>query len=209
LAGKSGSSKREIIVRASLREDSKSHEQRVGRHSFGHVWGGSADGAVTLVFTDIEGSTRLLEELGQAAYRDARSKHREVVREAFGQYEGYEVDTEGDSFFYAFPSATGAVKAVEEALTELEGGPITVAVGVHTGEPGRDGRNYVGLDVHTAARLMAAGHGGQVVLSQSTRELLDDSFVLVDLGEHRLKADNVRARTWMAPWRDNEIPADG
>jgi class 3 adenylate cyclase len=144
-------------------------------------------GTVTLVFTDIEGSTRLLAELGEVRYLDALSEHRQAVREAFARYGGYEVDTEGDSFFYAFQSAAGAVRAVGEAMAALEGGPIAIRVGVHTGEPGLDGHNYVGLDVHTAARVMAAGHGGQVVVSQSTRDLLDESFVLLDLGEHRLK----------------------
>jgi predicted ATPase/class 3 adenylate cyclase len=144
-------------------------------------------GTVTLVFTDIEGSTRLLAELGRDAYRDALAEHRRAVRVAFLAHGGYEVDTQGDSFFYAFQSATGAVRAVAEALAALDGGPIAIRVGVHTGEPGVDDGNYVGLDVHTAARIMAAGHGGQVVLSQSTRELLDNSFVLQDLDEHRLK----------------------
>jgi predicted ATPase/class 3 adenylate cyclase len=153
-------------------------------------------GTVTLVFTDIEGSTRLLADLGQARYLDALLEHRRMVREAFGRYEGYEVDTEGDSFFYAFSSAAGAVRAVEEAMVLLEGGPITIRVGVHTGEPGLDGRNYVGMDVHTAARIMAAGHGGQVVLSQSTCELLDGSFVLRDLGEHRMKDLTGRRRLY-------------
>jgi predicted ATPase/class 3 adenylate cyclase len=144
-------------------------------------------GTVTLVFTDIEGSTRLLAELGEAGYRQALTGHREVVREAFGRYSGYEVDTQGDSFFYAFASATGAARAAGEATAALEGGPIAVRIGVHTGEPGLDGGNYVGMDVHTAARVMAAGHGGQVVLSHSTRALLDETFPLSDLGEHRLK----------------------
>jgi predicted ATPase/class 3 adenylate cyclase len=144
-------------------------------------------GTVTLVFTDIEGSTRLLAELGTERYHDALTAHREAVRTAFGRYEGYEVDTQGDSFFYAFQSAPRAVRAVGEAMAALDGGPIAIRVGVHTGAPGLDGRNYVGMDVHTAARIMAAGHGGQVLLSQSTRELLDDSFVLVDVGKHRLK----------------------
>jgi predicted ATPase len=139
------------------------------------------------VFTDIQGSTRLLADLGEARYLETLTEHREVVREACGRHGGYEVDTQGDSFFYAFQSGAGAVRAVEEAMTGLKGGPIAIRVGVHTGEPGLDGRNYVGMDVHTTARIMAAGHGGQVVLSQSTRDLLDDSFVLSDLGEHRLK----------------------
>ena len=89
--------------------------------------------------------------------------HREVIREAFGRYGGYEVDNQGDSFFYAFATATGAVGAVKEAMAALDGGPIAVRVGVHTGEPGLDPPKYVGLDVHTAARIMAVGHGGQVV----------------------------------------------
>jgi predicted ATPase/class 3 adenylate cyclase len=144
-------------------------------------------GTVTLVFTDIEGSTRLLIELGEVGYREALARHREVVREAFGRHGGYEVDTQGDSFFYAFASAIGAVRAVEEAMGALEGGPIALRVGVHTGEPTLDPPAYLGIAVHTAARIMAAGHGGQVVLSRTTRELLDESFPLLNLGEHRLK----------------------
>ena len=135
-------------------------------------------GTVTLVFTDIEGSTRLLAELGEAGYRDSLAGHREAVREAFARHRGYEVDNQGDSFFYAFSSAVGAVSAVREAMAALEDGPIKIRVGIHTGEPALDPPKYVGLDVHTAARVMAAGHGGQVVLSQSTRDLLDDSFSL-------------------------------
>src|SRR5579863_929600 len=148
---------------------------------------GQPSGTVTLVFTDIEASTLLLAEFGEAWYLDALSKHRELVREAFARFGGYEVNTQGDSFFYAFASPAGAVGAVREAIAALEGGPVAVRAGIHTGKPGLDGRDYVGLDVHAAARIMAAGHGGQVLVSQSTRDLLDDSFVLADLGEHRLK----------------------
>ena len=142
-------------------------------------------GSVTLVFTDIEGSTRLLHELGAEAYRDTLAEHRRVVREAFAS--GYEVDEEGDAFFYAFATAGSAVAAVEEAMRVLERGPIRIRAGVHTGEPVLDPPKYVGLDVHHAARVMAAGHGGQVLLSESTRALLDDGVVVRDLGEHRLK----------------------
>jgi predicted ATPase len=142
-------------------------------------------GSVTLVFIDIEGSTRLLRELGDAAYRDALAKHRRVVREAFAS--GYEVDEEGDAFFYAFPTARSAVAAVEQAMRGLELGPIRIRVGMHTGEPVLDPPKYVGLDVHRAARVMAAGHGGQVLLSESTRALLEDGVHVRDLGEHRLK----------------------
>jgi predicted ATPase len=143
---------------------------------------------VTLVFTDIEGSTRLLEQMGTEGYRVALAEHRRIVREACAGHQGYEVDTEGDAFFYAFASAQAAVSAVAEAMTGLEGGPIRIRVGIHTGEPALDPPNYLGLDVHRAARIMAAGHGGQVVLSPTTVALLDpDTFQLKHLGEHRLK----------------------
>ena len=150
-------------------------------------------GTVTLVFTDIEGSTRLLAELGEAGYRAALAAHRVALREAFARHGGYEVDNQGDSFFYAFSSAADGVRGVQDAMAALDGSPIRIRVGVHTGEPSLDPPKYVGLDVHTAARIMAAGHGGQVVVSQSTRDLLGDSFPLTDLGEHRLK-DLSRAR---------------
>ena len=140
-------------------------------------------GKVTLVFTDIEGSTRLLRELGQDAYREALGEHRRLVREAFRL--GYEVDYEGDAFFYAFASAGEAMRAVAEAQRALAGGVIRIRVGVHTGEPGIDPPKYVGEDVHLAARVMSAGHGGQVVVSQTTAELVKDE--LSELGEHRLK----------------------
>jgi predicted ATPase len=140
---------------------------------------------VTLVFTDIEGSTRLLHELGQTVYREALAQHRRVVREAFARADGYEVDYEGDSFFYAFASAQAAVDSVAEAMRGLEGGSIQVRVGIHTGEPDLDPPKYVGVDVHKAARIMSAGHGGQVLLSKSTRELV--TVETTDLGEHRLK----------------------
>jgi predicted ATPase/class 3 adenylate cyclase len=144
-------------------------------------------GTVTLVFTDIEGSTRLLAELGEPGYLDALSEHRAAVREAFRHHRGYEVDTQGDSFFYVFSSASEAVRAVQEAMGALEGGAIRIRVGVHTGEPHLDGLNYVGLDVHLAARIASAAHGGQVVLSRKTVTSLGDGWRLTDLGEHRVK----------------------
>ena len=145
-------------------------------------------GTVTLVFTDIEGSTRLLEELGIDAYREALAEHRRVVREACARFDGYEVDYEGDAFFYAFASAQAAVAAVSEAMSGLDGGPIRIRVGIHTGEPALDPPKYVGIDVHRAARIMSAAHGGQVVLSPSTVALLEPgAFELSDLGAHRLK----------------------
>jgi predicted ATPase/class 3 adenylate cyclase len=145
-------------------------------------------GTVTLVFTDAEGSTRLLEELGTDAYREALAEHRRVVRKACARHQGYEVDYDGDAFFYAFASAQAAVSAVSEAMVGLEAGPIRIRVGIHTGEPALDPPKYVGMDVHRVARIMSAAHGGQVVLSPSTVSLLEpDSFDLTDLGEHRFK----------------------
>ncbi|MDH4346535.1 MAG: adenylate/guanylate cyclase domain-containing protein, partial [Thermoleophilia bacterium] len=145
-------------------------------------------GTVTLVFTDIEGSTRLLEELGVEAYREALARHREVVRGACARFLGYEVDYEGDAFFYAFQSAADAVGAVGELMVGLDGGPIRVRVGVHTGEPALDPPKYVGIDVHRAARVMAAAHGGQAVLTRETVAMLaDGTDALKDLGEHRFK----------------------
>jgi hypothetical protein len=141
---------------------------------------------VTLVFTDVEESTALLRELGAEAYREVLGEHRRVIRAAFAEHSGYEVDEEGDGFFFAFGSAQAAVEAVLEAMAGLAEGPVRVRVGVHTGEPLVDPPNYVGEDVHLAARIMSAGHGGQVLLSQTTCALVDHGDVR-ELGEHRLK----------------------
>jgi predicted ATPase len=159
-------------------------------------------GTITLVFTDIEGSTRLLQELGEQGYREARDDHHRIVRNAFARHAGYEVDNEGDAFFYAFASAAGAIGAVSEAMQELEGSPVRIRVGMHTGEPGLDPPSYLGMDVHLAARVMAAGHGGQVLLTRSTRELVDAE--LVDLGEHRLK--DIPDPVWLYQLGEGEFP---
>jgi class 3 adenylate cyclase len=137
-------------------------------------------GVVTFVFTDIEGSTRLLLELGPEPYRQVLAEHRAVVRAAFGGRGGYEVDYEGDSFFYAFASAADALDAVTEALAALEDGPVRIRVGVHTGEPVLDPPKYVGVDVHHAARVMAAGHGRQVLVSSATQSLAEARHDLID-----------------------------
>ncbi|MGI8616585.1 MAG: ATP-binding protein [Actinomycetota bacterium] len=145
-------------------------------------------GTVTLVFTDIEGSTKLLHELGAEAYAEALAEHRRLLREAYGSHGGVEVDTQGDAFFYAFAGAREAVAGVEDGREALRPGPIHVRVGVHTGTPHLGPEGYVGHDVHLGARIGAAGHGGQVLLSDATRVaagLADDA--LHDLGEHRLK----------------------
>ena len=141
-------------------------------------------GTVTFLFSDIEGSTNLLRELGDE-YAAALGAHRDVVRAAFASYSGVEVDTQGDAFFAAFARASDAVAAAEEIQRELATGPVRVRIGIHTGEPQITKEGYVGLDVHRGARICAAGHGGQVLLTQPTRELVD--VQASDLGEHRLK----------------------
>ncbi len=144
-------------------------------------------GTVTFLFTDIEGSTKLLHELG-GAYADALAEHRLALREAFSHHGGVEVDTQGDAFFYAFARAGDALAAAGEAQAALAEGPIRVRMGVHTGEPIVTDEGYVGLDVHRAARIAGVGHGGQVLVSAAATALLDPSnTVLLDLGEHRLK----------------------
>jgi predicted ATPase/class 3 adenylate cyclase len=142
-------------------------------------------GTVTFVFTDIEGSTALLDELGAEAFKEALADHRRALREAFAAHVGYEVDEAGDGLFYAFASASEAVAAVAQAMASLADGPVRIRVGVHTGEPVLDPPKYVGVDVHKAARIMSAAHGGQVLLSGATRELVAED--VLDLGRHRLK----------------------
>ena len=143
-------------------------------------------GTVTLLFTDVEGSTRLLHELGPEGYAEALAEHRRTVRLACAAAGGVEVDTQGDAFFFAFPSAAGAV-AASQAITEaLAEGPVQLRIGVHMGTPLVTDEGYVGDDVHLAARVAASGHGGQVLVSRATRDLVDD-IAFTDLGEHRLK----------------------
>src|SRR6266511_3553693 len=142
-------------------------------------------GTVTFLFTDVEGSTKLLHELGVADYSQVLAEHRHILREAFAAHGGVEVDTQGDAFFVVFPTAAGALAAATEALEGLTHGPIRIRVGIHTGAPHLAEEGYVGQDVHKGARIAAAGHGGQVLLSKETRELLHVDAI--DLGEHRLK----------------------
>jgi predicted ATPase/class 3 adenylate cyclase len=153
-------------------------------------------GTVTLLFTDIEGSTRLLERLGDQ-YLEALAEHRRLLRAAFAQYSGREVSTEGDAFFVAFATTGDAVSAAVAGQRALaahrwsDGVVLRVRMGIHTGEPILVADDYAGLDVHRAARICAAGHGGQVLLSQATRDLLGAELPLGsglrDLGDHRLK----------------------
>ncbi|HEU0335417.1 MAG TPA: adenylate/guanylate cyclase domain-containing protein [Gaiellaceae bacterium] len=145
-------------------------------------------GTVTFLFTDVEGSTRLLEELGAASYAEELEQHRRVIRGVLAAHGGVEVDTQGDAFFCAFASAGQAVAAADAMRDGLSEGRIRVRIGVHTGEALVAYGHYVGMDVHRAARIGAVAHGGQVVLSPTTVALLDaGTGELVDLGEHRLK----------------------
>lgn len=140
-------------------------------------------GTVTFLFTDIEGSTRLLGELGVEAYADSLKEHRQVMREAVFAHGGVEVDTQGDAFFFAFSTAPDALAAAAAAQDALA---IPVRMGLHSGTPLVTDEGYVGEDVHRAARIAAAGHGRQIVVSASTAALLDTEQ-LRDLGPHRLK----------------------
>ena len=153
-------------------------------------------GTVTFLFTDVEGSTRLLKRLG-AGYGDLLGRHHDLVRETVGRHGGHEVDTQGEAFFVAFPRAKDAVAAAIELqrthATESwpDGVEVRVRIGIHTAEPELAQTGYVGMGLHRAARLCALGHGGQVLLSRSTAGLFDEDETpdasLRDLGEHWLK----------------------
>jgi class 3 adenylate cyclase len=141
-------------------------------------------GTVTLLLTDIEGSTRLLCEYGEV-YAELLAVHRRRIRAAIAAHDGVETGTAGDAVFAAFGQARDAVAAAADAQAALAGGPVRVRMGLHTGTPLVTVEGYVGIDVHRAARIAAAGHGGQVLLSQRTRNLVDVDTL--DLGEYRLK----------------------
>ncbi len=153
-------------------------------------------GTLTLLFTDIEGSTRLLQRLGEQ-YADVLKKSRQLLRRAFQQGNGYEVDTQGDAFFVVFERAADAILSAASAQQALfnaswpAGEVVRVRIGLHTGEPQPTEEGYIGLNVHRAARIMSIAHGGQVLLSRATRDIvfhdLSDGISLRDLGEYRLK----------------------
>jgi class 3 adenylate cyclase len=153
-------------------------------------------GTVTFLFTDVEGSTRLLQELGDD-YGQVVADHRRLLRDVFQAAGGSEVDTQGDAFFYSFPrarDAVGAAVAGQRALASHEwprGADVRVRMGLHTGEPTVGDEGYVGLDVVRAARICSAGHGGQILVSETTRALvgneLPDGVNVRDLGRQNLK----------------------
>jgi predicted ATPase/class 3 adenylate cyclase len=163
----------------------------------GHVPENLPLGTVTFLFTDIEGSTHLLQALGGSVYGMALERHAAIVRQALSEQGGVEVSTEGDAFFAAFQSASKAVAAAVSLQRRLadepwpNGSTVKVRIGLHTGEGRLGGDNYVGLDVHRAARIATAGHGGQVLLSGASRGLVEgalpEGVTLRDLGTHRLK----------------------
>jgi YVTN family beta-propeller protein len=154
-------------------------------------------GTVTFLFTDIEGSTRLLKELGRNRYAEVLGVHERLLRAAFAAHQGRVVDTQGDEFFVAFRTAADAVAAAVDAQRDLAAEnwtdevDVKVRMGLHTGEPRVGEQRYVGIGVHRAARIAAAGHGGQVLLSSTTRELAEEDLPpgvsVRDLGERRLK----------------------
>src|SRR5512136_1664475 len=154
------------------------------------------EGTVTFLFTDIEGSTQLLARL-RDKYAILLEEHHRILREAFTHWNGHEVDTQGDAFFVAFSRATQAVGAAVEAQRKLAGHAwpehvaVRVRMGIHTGEPWSGEKGYVGMDVHRAARIAHVGHGGQVLLSETTTALVRDELPawvsLFDLGRHLLK----------------------
>ena len=168
-------------------------------------------GTVTFFFSDIEHSTRLAARLGDA-FVPVLEGHRGIVRAAFQEWRGLEVSTGGDSFFAVFPAATDAIEAAASVQRSFEdddaADAVRVRIGLHTGQAVRVGRDYVGLDVHLAARIADAGHGGQVLVSETTRAALDGDppagLRLVDLGRHRLK-DVGPQRLWQLDGRD--LPA--
>src|SRR5262245_7812595 len=153
-------------------------------------------GTLTLLFTDIEGSTHLLQQLG-GRYADLLTACRQLLRTAFHTHHGHEVDTQGDALFAVFPRARDALCAAGAAQRALatyawpEAVVVRVRMGLHTGAPARLAEGYVGLDLHYAARIMSVAHGGQVLLSQTTRDLvvqdIPSGVHLHELGEHRLK----------------------
>jgi predicted ATPase/class 3 adenylate cyclase len=153
-------------------------------------------GTVTFLFTDIEGSTRLLQELGER-YRPVQDDHMRLMRAAIANGDGTEIRTEGDSFFSVFPTASGAVRAAVEAQRSFASHPwphgraLRTRMGMHSGEGRLGGGDYLGIDVNKAARIAASGHGGQVLLSDATRSLVADSLppgtAFRHLGAHRLK----------------------
>jgi class 3 adenylate cyclase len=143
----------------------------------------ASGGVVPFLFSDIEGSSRLLDELGPAAYTPVLERHRAILRAAFARHGGREQGTEGDSFFVIFDSAREAVLAAVESQRDLaaepwpEGVEVLVRMGLHAGEASASAGGFIGLDIHRAARIAASAHGGQIVVSDAVRTLTADDLV--------------------------------
>ena len=148
-------------------------------------------GTVTFLLTDIEGSTRLLQELGSERYERLQDDHAEILRKAIAAEHGTLIRTEGDAFVVVFPTPASALRVAVSAQRDLADTEVRVRMGLHTGEGRLGGDDYVGIDINRAARIAAAGHGGQVLLSDTTRSLVEhdlpDGVAIRDLGAHRLK----------------------
>jgi class 3 adenylate cyclase len=173
-------------------------------------------GTVTFVFTDIEGSTRLLHTLGDR-YRDALGQHRTILRHAFTSHGGVEVDTQGDAFFMAFPTPQGALQAAVTAQRALadhpwpQGAELRVRMGIHTGTPEVTHEGYVGADVHLGARICAAAWGGQILISPTTGSHLSsypEELTLRSLGPHVLKDIDLPVELFqvLAPGLQTDFP---
>ena len=174
-------------------------------------------GHVALLLTDIEGSTRLLHRLGAEGYGRAQAEHRDLLRAAFRDHGGVEVDTQGDAFFYVFPTAASGLEGAVAGTRALarhpwsHGDSVRVRMGVHCGEPQRTDEGYVGMAVNTAARVSAIGHGGQILVSEAAVGEIDDAaaragVTLRDLGAHRLKDLDAPQRLFQVVIP--ELPAD-
>jgi class 3 adenylate cyclase len=175
-------------------------------------------GTVTFVFTDIEGSTELLKQLGER-YREILSEHRRIVREAIAAESGIEIDTQGDAFFFVFPLARDAVAAAVEVQRAhaTRDWPdrvvVRVRIGLHTGEPSFHDEGYLGLDVVRAARICTVGRGGQILLSETTRALigstLPEGVSVFPLGERHLRGLDEPERVYELEIEDLETPGPG
>jgi class 3 adenylate cyclase len=173
-------------------------------------------GTVTFLFSDIEGSTRLLEQLGDR-YEAVHREHRRILRGQLTSAGGQEIDTQGDASFFSFPRAKDAVAGAVAAQRELaaaqwpDGVDVRVRMGLHTGEPTVGEEGYLGIDVVRAARICSAGHGGQILLSETTRALLGNNIPegteIRDLGQADLKdVQHERIFQLALPEQRNEFP---
>jgi class 3 adenylate cyclase len=169
-------------------------------------------GTVTFLCSDIEGSTQLLKQLGRDRYADVLADQQRLLRDVFSAHGGEEVDTQGDSFLVAFRSAQDALRGAVEAQRAIaahdwpDGDDLRVRIGIHSGDADSTEGRYVGLAVHRAARIGAAAHGGQVLVSSATRELVEDDL---DSGISLLDMGTIRLKDFDRPERIAQVEAEG